>query len=191
MRRAQMGPVHDDRFHGDHHRFRASDNTLFRRLAGALAGGRWLSMALGRRVGAAAWHRGPAPAPGLQRQDRVFLLAPDPHPLDLPPLPLRPGHGHGLESPHPLEPAQHCRDRDRDGVAEMIKALGYFLEIIKGGLITARHFFTNMWFHTLKVLGLKARRRGAVTIQYPEQKKDLAARHRSLHRLMRRDDGKT
>jgi len=72
----------------------------------------------------------------------------------------------------------------------MIKALGYFLEIIKGGLITARHFVTNMWFHTLKVLGLKARRRGAVTIQYPEQKKDLAARHRSLHRLMRRDDGK-
>jgi len=72
----------------------------------------------------------------------------------------------------------------------MIKALGYFLEIIKGGLITARHFITNMWFHTLKALGLKARRRGAVTIQYPEQKKDLAARHRSLHRLMRRDDGK-
>jgi NADH-quinone oxidoreductase subunit I len=72
----------------------------------------------------------------------------------------------------------------------MIKALGYFLEIIKGGLITARHFVTNMWFHTLKVLGLKARRRGAVTIQYPEEKKELAARHRSLHRLMRRDDGK-
>jgi NADH-quinone oxidoreductase subunit I len=72
----------------------------------------------------------------------------------------------------------------------MIKSLGYFLEIIKGGLITARHFVTNMWFHTLKVLGLKTRRRGAVTIQYPEQKKDLAARHRSLHRLMRRDDGR-
>jgi NADH-quinone oxidoreductase subunit I len=72
----------------------------------------------------------------------------------------------------------------------MIKALGFFLEIVKGGLITARHFVTNMWFHTLKVLGLKTRRRGAVTIQYPEQKKDLAARHRSLHRLMRREDGK-
>lgn len=72
----------------------------------------------------------------------------------------------------------------------MIKALGYFLEIIKGGLITARHFITNMWFHTLKVLGLKPKRRGAVTIQYPEQRKDLAERHRSLHRLLRREDGK-
>jgi NADH-quinone oxidoreductase subunit I len=72
----------------------------------------------------------------------------------------------------------------------MIKSLGYFLEIIRGGLITARHFITNMWFHTLKVLGFKVRRRGAVTIQYPEEKKELAARHRSLHRLMRREDGR-
>lgn len=31
---------------------------------------------------------------------------------------------------------------------------------------------------------------GAVTIQYPEQKKELARRHRSLHRLMTRADGK-
>jgi NADH-quinone oxidoreductase subunit I len=72
----------------------------------------------------------------------------------------------------------------------MIKALGYFLEIIRGGLITARHFVTNMWFHVLKVLGIRARRRGAVTFQYPEEKKPLAARHRSLHRLTRREDGK-
>jgi NADH-quinone oxidoreductase subunit I len=72
----------------------------------------------------------------------------------------------------------------------MIKALGYFLEIIKGGLITARHFVVNMWFHTLKVMGLKTKRRGAVTIQYPEEKKELAARHRSLHRLTKREDGK-
>jgi len=71
----------------------------------------------------------------------------------------------------------------------MIKALGDFLEIIKGGLITARHFVTNMWFHTLKVLGFKTGRKGAVTIQYPEEKKELAARHRSLHRLLRREDG--
>jgi NADH-quinone oxidoreductase subunit I len=72
----------------------------------------------------------------------------------------------------------------------MIKALGYFLEIIRGGLITARHFVTNMWFHVLKVLGIRARRRGAVTFQYPEEKKPLAARHRSLHRLTQREDGK-
>jgi len=72
----------------------------------------------------------------------------------------------------------------------MIKSLGYFLEIIKGGLITARHFTTNMWFHTLKIMGIKAGRRGAVTFQYPEEKKPLASRHRSLHRLTLREDGK-
>jgi NADH-quinone oxidoreductase subunit I len=72
----------------------------------------------------------------------------------------------------------------------MIKALGYFIEIIRGGLITCRHFFVNMWYHVLKVLGVKAKRRGAVTIQYPEEKKEIAYRHRSMHRLMRRADGK-
>jgi NADH-quinone oxidoreductase subunit I len=72
----------------------------------------------------------------------------------------------------------------------MIKALGYFLEIIRGGLITTRHFTVNMFFHTLKAVGIKTRRRGAVTIQYPEVRKELAARHRSLHRLTRREDGR-
>ncbi|MGB8953640.1 MAG: NADH-quinone oxidoreductase subunit I [Candidatus Aminicenantales bacterium] len=72
----------------------------------------------------------------------------------------------------------------------MFKALGYFLELIRGSWITARHFFVNMFFHTLNVFGIKTKRKGAVTIQYPEQKKELASRHRSLHRLMKRDDGK-
>jgi NADH-quinone oxidoreductase subunit I len=72
----------------------------------------------------------------------------------------------------------------------MIKALGYFFEIIKGGLITTRHFVVNMWFHVLKVLGIKTKRRGAVTIQYPEEKKEIAFRHRSLHRLLKREDGR-
>lgn len=72
----------------------------------------------------------------------------------------------------------------------MIKALGYFLEIIRGGLITTRHFIVNMWFHILKVLGFRTKRKGAVTIQYPEQKKEIAFRHRSLHRLLKRQDGR-
>lgn len=71
----------------------------------------------------------------------------------------------------------------------MIKAFEYFLEIIRGGLITCRHFVVNMLFHILKVLGFKVKRRGAVTIQYPEEKREIAYRHRSLHRLMRREDG--
>lgn len=72
----------------------------------------------------------------------------------------------------------------------MIKALGYFIEIIKGGLITTRHFVVNMGFHVLKVLGIKTKRKGAVTIQYPEEKKEIAFRHRSLHRLLKREDGR-
>jgi len=72
----------------------------------------------------------------------------------------------------------------------MIEALGYFIEILKGALITARHFIVNMVFHILKVIGIKTKRKGAVTIQYPEQRKELARRHRSLHRLTKREDGK-
>ncbi|MFQ6070582.1 MAG: NuoI/complex I 23 kDa subunit family protein [Candidatus Aminicenantales bacterium] len=72
----------------------------------------------------------------------------------------------------------------------MIKALGYFLEIIRGSVITARHFIVNIFFHTINLLGIKTRRRGAVTIQYPEQKKELAYRHRSLHRILKREDGR-
>jgi NADH-quinone oxidoreductase subunit I len=72
----------------------------------------------------------------------------------------------------------------------MIKALGYFMELIKGIAITARHFVVNMGFHALKFVGIKTKRRGAVTIQYPEQKKELGRRYRSLHRLMTRADGK-
>ncbi|MCX7973342.1 MAG: NADH-quinone oxidoreductase subunit I [Candidatus Aminicenantes bacterium] len=72
----------------------------------------------------------------------------------------------------------------------MMKLLGYFFEIIRGSWITCRHFVVNMWFHTLKVLGIRTKRRGAVTIQYPEEKKEIAPRHRSLHRLMTREDGR-
>ena len=71
----------------------------------------------------------------------------------------------------------------------MIKALGYFVEIIKGSIITTRHFTVNMFFHTLRLFGFKTKRKGAVTIQYPEERQEVAFRHRSLHRLMKRDDG--
>ncbi len=72
----------------------------------------------------------------------------------------------------------------------MIKLFGYFLEIIRGSWITCRHFVVNMWLHTLKVLGIKTKRKGAVTIQYPEERKEIAPRHRSLHRMMTREDGR-
>jgi NADH-quinone oxidoreductase subunit I len=63
-------------------------------------------------------------------------------------------------------------------------------ELLRGAWITARHFFVNMVFHTLKLFGVRTKRKGAVTIQYPEERKELAPRHRSLHRLRPREDGR-
>ncbi len=64
------------------------------------------------------------------------------------------------------------------------------VEIGRGAAITMRHFFVNMTFHTLNLFGIRTKRRGAVTIQYPEVRKELAPRHRSLHRLRPRPDGR-
>jgi len=72
----------------------------------------------------------------------------------------------------------------------MVKAWQVLREIGRGAAITARHFFVNMTFHTLRLFGVKTKRRGAVTIQYPEVRKALAPRHRSLHRLRPRSDGR-
>ncbi len=72
----------------------------------------------------------------------------------------------------------------------MRRSLSILTEIGRGAWITTRHFFVNMVFHTLSLFGIKTRRKGAVTIQYPEVRKPLSPRHRSLHRLVRREDGK-
>ena len=58
----------------------------------------------------------------------------------------------------------------------------YLAEVLVGLRVTAGHFFRNM--------GLWVRgRKGAVTYQWPEERRPLATRLRSLHRLVRRDDG--
>ena len=72
----------------------------------------------------------------------------------------------------------------------MRSALGLFAELVRGVLITARHFAVNLWFHAWRFVGVRTRRAGAVTIQYPEVRKPLPPRHRSLHRLTLRDDGR-
>jgi NADH-quinone oxidoreductase subunit I len=72
----------------------------------------------------------------------------------------------------------------------MVKAWRVLLEIARGSAITMRHFFVNMTFHTLRLFGVRTRRPGAVTIQYPEVRKELAPRHRSLHRIRPRPDGR-
>ena len=64
----------------------------------------------------------------------------------------------------------------------------YLVEVLAGLRLTGVRFFANMWRHTLHAVGIKAAR-GAVTIQYPEERRPYSPRLRSLHRLVRRKDG--
>ncbi len=65
----------------------------------------------------------------------------------------------------------------------------YVPEIIRGVWITSRHFWKNIFFHTMHRLGLFKAIRAAVTILYPEEKRNLAYRSRTRHRLTKRHDG--
>ena len=65
----------------------------------------------------------------------------------------------------------------------------YLPALIAGLWVTTRHFARNMFFHTAHLFGLFRRKRGMVTIQYPEERRRISPRHRSLHRLVRREDG--
>src|SRR5713226_3801432 len=58
----------------------------------------------------------------------------------------------------------------------------YVVEVLVGLGVTAAHFFRNLgrW-----VTG----RKGAITYQWTEERRPLAPRLRSLHRLVRREDG--
>ena len=64
----------------------------------------------------------------------------------------------------------------------------YLIEILGGLRLTGVRFFSNMWKHTLRMFGVKGVR-GAVTIEYPEERRPYSPRLRSLHRLVRREDG--
>ena len=65
----------------------------------------------------------------------------------------------------------------------------YVPEIIRGVGITSAHFFRNLFFHTLHLFGIARNVRAAVTVQYPEEKRPLAERARTRHRLTQREDG--
>jgi NADH-quinone oxidoreductase subunit I len=65
----------------------------------------------------------------------------------------------------------------------------YVVEVVRGLALTARHFFVNLWRHTLWAFGIRSGPRGAETFQYPEQRRPLAPRLRTLHRLVKRPDG--
>ncbi|HEX9821668.1 MAG TPA: NADH-quinone oxidoreductase subunit I [Methylomirabilota bacterium] len=64
----------------------------------------------------------------------------------------------------------------------------YLREVVEGVALTAGHFFRNMGRHLAHALG-RTSARGAVTIQYPEERRPYSPRLRSLHRLVRREDG--
>lgn len=64
----------------------------------------------------------------------------------------------------------------------------YLPTILAGIMLTAWHFVRNMTLHTLRLFGIK-RGDGAVTIQYPEMLRPLFPRLRTMHRLVKREDG--
>ena len=65
----------------------------------------------------------------------------------------------------------------------------YLPEILRGILITSTHFARNLSLHTLHRFGLLKHLRAAVTFMYPEEKRPLALRLRTRHRLTQREDG--
>lgn len=65
----------------------------------------------------------------------------------------------------------------------------YFVEIVKGLWVTAKHFFVNMFYHLSGLIIPSLGQKGAVTFQYPEVKRPLSPRLRTLHRLTKREDG--
>ena len=64
----------------------------------------------------------------------------------------------------------------------------YLVEVLTGIVITSQHFFRNMRKHIAHSFGSKDAR-GAVTFQYPEERRPYSPRLRTLHRLVRREDG--
>ncbi len=70
----------------------------------------------------------------------------------------------------------------RRRLPESLRQRFYVVEVLVGLWVTSAHFFRNMG---LWLTG----RKGAVTYQWPEERRPLAPRLRSLHRLVRREDG--
>jgi NADH-quinone oxidoreductase subunit I len=65
----------------------------------------------------------------------------------------------------------------------------YLPQVFQGLVVTSKHFFRNLAIHTLHRFGLLRHLRAAVTFQYPEERRPLAPRSRTRHRLTKRGDG--
>ncbi|HUV14365.1 MAG TPA: NADH-quinone oxidoreductase subunit I, partial [Acidobacteriota bacterium] len=65
----------------------------------------------------------------------------------------------------------------------------YVLEVVRGVALTTGHFVRNISVHIAHLFGLAKDKRGSETFQYPEQRRPLEPRLRTLHRLTKREDG--
>ena len=65
----------------------------------------------------------------------------------------------------------------------------YLIEVFRGLWITMGHFIRNISIHIAHRFGLLKNVPGAVTIQYPEEKRATSPRLRTRHRLTQREDG--
>lgn len=65
----------------------------------------------------------------------------------------------------------------------------YVLEVAKGLVLTAKHFFVNFPRHVVRGFGMKIGKGETVTIEYPEERRPFARRLRTRHRLTMRQDG--
>jgi NADH-quinone oxidoreductase subunit I len=65
----------------------------------------------------------------------------------------------------------------------------YITEVLRGMALTAKHFLVNFPRHVARGVGFKIGKGNTVTIEYPEERKPLATRLRTRHRLTKRLDG--
>lgn len=65
----------------------------------------------------------------------------------------------------------------------------YIPTLVSGLTLTSKHFFRNFALHLLHLVGIARDKKAAVTFEYPEKPRPLAARARTRHRLTKREDG--
>jgi NADH-quinone oxidoreductase subunit I len=65
----------------------------------------------------------------------------------------------------------------------------YIPEILRGLSVTTYRFWRNLTLHTLHAVGLARSVKAAVTVQYPDERKDYPRPYRGSHRLTLKDDG--
>ena len=65
----------------------------------------------------------------------------------------------------------------------------YLTEVVRGLLLTSKHFLVNFPRHVARGFGAKIGKGNTVTIEYPEERRPFARRLRTRHRLTKRQDG--